>query len=374
MRGVVTPICGLIAVACIVLGVLNATIWRPSREITATASVSGTRYVVTDPGVLGLVDDTVTMTVENDDAEATVCVAEGSMKDVTGWISGNPYVRVTGLSEWDALSVADAEAQGRDMAGDGDVAFADSDMWTAVECDAGSATFRTTDKDASHVALVDLGEDDSSAELSMHWVRHNMPNFAMPFYFAGGICVVMAVLCASVFAMPPHKRRKAAAAEAVEVVEETTGMGPGNVVAEEAGPRRARRRHGRGRNVERADGEPVIVDPSTRNMVSDQARSSEQAADDDAGEQTSVISPDELAAYFARLAQETQSPEPADVGQASDDSGRNDGTSAEPIRFTPPEDTSESSMTVPELSFEGLSTHEQDSPEQADTDDARKGE
>ena len=34
-------------------------------------------------------------------------------------------------------------------------------------------------------------------------------------------------------------------------------------------------------------------------------RSSEQSGDEGAGEQTSVISPDELAAYFARLAQES---------------------------------------------------------------------
>ena len=36
MRGVVTPIFGLIAVACVVLGVLNATIWKPSREIACS--------------------------------------------------------------------------------------------------------------------------------------------------------------------------------------------------------------------------------------------------------------------------------------------------------------------------------------------------
>ena len=77
MRFVVTPILGVIAVACIVLGVLNATIWKPDRDITAEASISGTRYVVTDPGVLGLVDDAVTMTVTGGNAEATVCTAIG---------------------------------------------------------------------------------------------------------------------------------------------------------------------------------------------------------------------------------------------------------------------------------------------------------
>ena len=64
MRGVVTPIFGLLAVAAIVLGVLNATIWKPSSEITASANVTGSRYVVTDPGVLPLVDNQVTVSAD----------------------------------------------------------------------------------------------------------------------------------------------------------------------------------------------------------------------------------------------------------------------------------------------------------------------
>ena len=59
MRGVVTPILGLLAVAAIGLGIMNATEWKPSRTITAQTQVSGSRYVVTDPGVAGLVDSDV---------------------------------------------------------------------------------------------------------------------------------------------------------------------------------------------------------------------------------------------------------------------------------------------------------------------------
>ena len=65
MRGVVTPIFGLLAVTAIVLGVLNATIWKPSSEITASANVTGSRYVITDPGVLTLLDKNTTMTVKS---------------------------------------------------------------------------------------------------------------------------------------------------------------------------------------------------------------------------------------------------------------------------------------------------------------------
>ena len=131
MRGVVTPIFGLLAVACIVFGVLNSTVWKPSRNITATAQAHSTQYVVIDPGVLDLVDTAVTVSADNGgtalsngaesgtdasedsqnqqtsqdqqaQTEPQVCMAVGSAKDVSGWLAGEPYVRVTGLSTWQA--------------------------------------------------------------------------------------------------------------------------------------------------------------------------------------------------------------------------------------------------------------------------------
>lgn len=427
MRGVVTPVLGLIAVACIVLGVLNATIWRPSTEITARTEVSGTRYIITDPGVLGLVDDHVSMTVEEPDDEATVCVATGSAKDVSGWLSGASYVRVTGMSEWTTLSTTEAASQGESSESDDDVSFGDSDMWTSVECGEGSATLSVTDEDSTQIAIVDLGEDDSTATVSMNWVRQTVPDFAMPLYFAGGMCAVMAVFTATVFAMPPRKRRKrvvegvapATAAEGdaagqtsgddtgtVEAVQTTTGsMQPIASVPPRSKRRRRHARHGGGRRSAASPEqtgfqEPVVVDPHARNMVADQlagagavgaaagtagavagsAASAAAAATSSVGEvasgvtsgvisgigsagsdttsgaepasqdpstgswtavagnasavddasaghaeeaQTSVISQDELAAYFARLAQESQEmqafepPQPPESAQSS---------------------------------------------------------
>ena len=67
MRGIVTPIFGLLAITCIVLGVLNATIWKPSTQVSASATVTGPQYVVTDPNVLQLVDDRVTISAKSRD-------------------------------------------------------------------------------------------------------------------------------------------------------------------------------------------------------------------------------------------------------------------------------------------------------------------
>ena len=81
MRGIVTPIFGLLAVACIVLGVLNATIWKPSTQVTASAAVTGSQYVVTDPNVLQLVDDHVNISAKSRDKSANVCIAIGSARE-----------------------------------------------------------------------------------------------------------------------------------------------------------------------------------------------------------------------------------------------------------------------------------------------------
>ncbi|OZG65991.1 hypothetical protein [Bifidobacterium eulemuris] len=380
MRGVVTPIFGLLAVAAVVLGVMNATVWKPSAQIEASTRVSGTRYIITDPGVLPLVDSDVRVNVEASDSSQEVCVALGSAKDVVGWLSGNDYTRVTGLTDWTELSTQETGAQG-DAADESDssVAFEDSDMWTDVSCDTGSVSVRARDAGETQVAIIDLGEE-SGATVSLDWTRQNVPDFAMPFYFVGGLCVIFAVLSASVFAMDPSKRRKSAkkaaeaaasgasgvsgAAEGVGVAaaaasataeEVTIGAAVAGTLSTSAASvskmfsgkksRRRHARHGGGATVASespaAPATPTIVDPTARNLVADQQNGAVPPSDgailpDSNSESlpadaaaTSVISTDELQAYFARLAQEVggveESAAPAGgsagTGDAPDPSG-----------------------------------------------------
>ena len=211
MRGVVTPILGLLAVAAIGLGIMNATEWKPSRTITAQTQVSGSRYVVTDPGVAGLVDSDVRVKVLSG-GSGKVCVAAASAKDAAGWLSGERYVRLTGLDDWQTLGTEKAGASAGQNAGTSQdstvegVDFKDSDMWHAVTCDTKSVEFESNVKNDSTVLLVDLGEKQN-ADISFTWTRKTLPDFATPFYFVGGLLAVGAVLTASVFAMPPHRRR-----------------------------------------------------------------------------------------------------------------------------------------------------------------------
>lgn len=381
MRGIVTPIFGLLAVACIVLGVLNATEWKPSTSVTASASVSGSRYIVTDPGVLPLVDKQTKLTVSTTGSSVDVCIAVGSAKDVAGWIAGESYTRITGLADWTTLSTDKARAQGSADTSENPVAMEDSDMWISARCGTREVSLNVDEQDLgpteTNVALIDLGAK-KNADIAMHWTRTTVPDFAMPFYLCAVLLAIMAVLSASVFAMPPQKRRHHSTVEGAEAVGETVeevAVGAPSPwatavlnaipsAASTSSSQRPRRRHASHRagahTAESVDtagsaagGQPAtpsIVDPSTRNLViehtadsaagsgsADSATNGANSADtesssanaanggadnhdsfEDVGETTSVITPDELQAYFARLAQEAAEQEAANAQSQSD--------------------------------------------------------
>lgn len=369
MRGIVTPIFGLLAVASVVLGILNATMWKPSSQITATSTITGSRYIVTDPGVLPLLDQTVTVTVNPASSSTQACVALGSAKDVAGWVaSETSYQRITGLASWSTLATQQGKSTSQTAAPDESdaVAFKDSDMWSQVKCGKSSVTLTSTKTSDSTMAIIDLGQGGGSrgADVSMRWVRSQVPDFAMPFYLSGGLLAVVAVLCASVFAMPPHKRRKRVVEGKATIhtdlsFAERAEQGLIGAKLPDSVPARKRHRHAAHRRGGKSAVEaqespvesPVIIDPAARNLVADQqaaggepisaaevlgtesvaesgAASSDAAAEttfsapDD--EATSVITNDELQAYFARLAQEVQNANEAAAGAGSgDDSGDN---------------------------------------------------
>ena len=359
MRGIVTPILGLLAVAAIVLGVLNATIWKPSRVITATAQITGEQYIVTGANVEGLVDSHVKVDVETKHSD-TVCVALAASKDAAGWLGNDAYARLTGLSDWTTLSVEKVAARsdsdsnsGNNSGNTGDsgsndsVSFQDSDMWRSVQCGNGKASIETQETSSTDVVFIDLGKATDS-DVSFEWTRQVLPDFAMPMYFVGGLLAVAAVLTASVFAMPPSRRRKRAAVRGEAQPADDSAAEAGKVTVGQAvagslsgfaslfGPKpKRRRRHAAGRATESAaesavesateniaesaaadeeTSQPVIVDPASRNLVADAADATEaaQSADIDdateqtAAEETAVISPEELQAYFTRLAQEIE--------------------------------------------------------------------
>lgn len=257
MRGIVAPFFAVLAVLSVALGVANATFWKPNDVVIAYAKVTGTRYIVTDPGVLNLVDNRVRVSVAALHTRKPICVAVGFTKDVRGWIAGSSVQRITGLRDWNNLSVKKVSVKNKVAAeastdsDDPDVPFQKSNLWPIVTCQlglaklaintadyvqtAGSASYdhavatgamkkskdstkaasnhkdarsiRIRSQAAKRVLLIDLGDNSPAASIELRWRRHQVPDFATPLYFVAVLFAALSLLAATIFAMEPHRRR-----------------------------------------------------------------------------------------------------------------------------------------------------------------------
>lgn len=85
------------------LAVASATVWRASDTLAASATAApGSTLLVTEPGVLDLAADEVTVSAEADGAP--VVVALGRSVDVDAWVGESPATRVTGLVDRTTLA------------------------------------------------------------------------------------------------------------------------------------------------------------------------------------------------------------------------------------------------------------------------------
>ena len=405
MRGVVAPIFGLLAALSIVIGVLNATVWKPSSIVSAHANVYGSRYIVTDPGVLNLVDYRVKISVAALNSRKPICVAVGLAKDVRGWTKGYSVQRITGLNNWNSLSTdvmrADDDARIDSTKTDDskvskdaskDVDFKDSDLWTNATCQMGLAKLFVNAADfeqagnaadlalkqesqersqeqnnaqsntqngaqsqtsrqklsselqskiARRVLIIDLGKNSPEAFVELRWRRHNLPDFATPMYFVGALFILLCGLSASVFAMAPHRRRNK------RLVASRTGL----ISVENNSQEEVKFSEALagtiagifGSNKDKKSKHKVGSGAHARHGVHARTRTTKSKAAGDSSisvksglnssptaalDETTVISKDDLQAYFARLASESSSDFKGDFAAGNKESEAFDLSSA----------------------------------------------
>ena len=124
--------------------------------------------------------------------------------------------------------------------------------------------------DGSHCGF---GRKCHQRKVQLHWVRSEVPDFAMPFYLSGGLLAVLAVLCASVFAMPPHKRRKRMVeGMASAVIEEEAPASIAVSGKPDGASRRNRRRHATHRRSGRASSQSSQSEATETPVIIDQVR------------------------------------------------------------------------------------------------------
>jgi len=107
LTGAVLVLLGLVAAGT---AVASATLWRPADHVQAEALASGaTATLVTQPGVLELVADTVTVRATAPQGTRVV-VAVGREADVRAWVGSDPHTLVTGLADIATLDTRPGDA------------------------------------------------------------------------------------------------------------------------------------------------------------------------------------------------------------------------------------------------------------------------
>lgn len=199
--GVVLVLAGLGGAA---LGVASATVWREADTVVATGRPAGDgTLVVTDPGVLGLVNSDVTVTATGPD-DQPITLAVGREADVLGWVGDDAYTRITGLTDWETLGTAAVAAGAAEEEAEGEAAEeepavgpnpAGSDMWVAEASDTGSATLRWSDTPGRWVLLAaGVGEGAQAPTLELTWPRTVTTPYLWPGVGGGAVLVVVGLL------------------------------------------------------------------------------------------------------------------------------------------------------------------------------------
>ena len=175
IRRIVSVIATILGLVVIALAVCSATIWRPSATVQATLTQTPDQhYVLTEPGVLGLVDPSVTITATAEGQPVFLAIAYAV--DAKAWLADDPYLSVTGLTDWNTLSatpvtercetVDPASAAPTQTASPGADATAATQAPTGTATD--GATADSTGSGGACTTLADSNADPSQADL---WLK-----------------------------------------------------------------------------------------------------------------------------------------------------------------------------------------------------------
>ena len=164
IRRIVSVIATILGLVVIALAVCSATIWRPSATVQATLTQTPDQhYVLTEPGVLGLVDSSVTITATAEGRPVFLAVAY--TVDAKAWLADDPYLSVTGLTDWNTLSAAPVTER-CETADPAQTATPGADA--TAEAPADAATADATGSGGACTALADSNADPSQADL---WLK-----------------------------------------------------------------------------------------------------------------------------------------------------------------------------------------------------------
>ncbi len=226
----------VLGVTTVGLALASGTVWKPDETVQAHAVASqGTTLLITDPGILGLVDDSVTVTASRADG-GPVALAIAREHDILGWVGSDAHTVVTGLKSLDTLNTslvagdtvaveagndkpddADKETAAAPLTPEGATASnsglvgpdpADSDMWLtqAVGDNQATLTWAPEVVNDRHLLLVaNTGDNAPPPDISLTWKREVSTPLLVP-----GVAVGVVLILSGLLVFLSSRRKSAA--------------------------------------------------------------------------------------------------------------------------------------------------------------------
>lgn len=193
MRTKVGALVALVGAVLLAFGIARVVSDGAHTNVAATLKPAQAGYVVTDPGVLDLVNLKVHVEAKAADASVPVTVAVGASDDVAAWADGLPVAHVTGLDTWETLSSTTSEATVEETP-----AVSGSDMWTHVESGEGTVAFDyTVEAPGATSIIARSGDEGATPELTLSWQRPDSGGAGLPLSVVGVLILAIgAVLLA----------------------------------------------------------------------------------------------------------------------------------------------------------------------------------
>lgn len=256
LQRVMAVVLAVLGACSLGLAIASATLWRPDGVVTASlVPAAETTMLVTEPGVLGLVSDEVSITAARADG-GPVAIVVGREADVRGWVGADAHVAVSGLTSWTQLAsspvvgettpVPEPTAEESPVADDAEAPFvgasgivgpdpAGSDMWLAEATGAGTASLQL-DQELGREMLLVAGTGDGAVAptLTLSWPRTVSTPALVPGIVLGTLLLLGAAAVLLVPALPrlalrvveARNRRASAGSGAVQVAPESPHGGP----------------------------------------------------------------------------------------------------------------------------------------------------
>lgn len=233
----------IIAIVLVVLGlgttgaaIASATVWKPDSIVTVPLPEEPTvSYVITEPGVLNIVNPNVSVKAVAQDPESPVFLGIGRTADVEAWVEQSDHGRITGLETWEELTyettpaiapeVDEDEEDGQDETDEEeeprDANPADSDMWVEEVNGVGEVTYSWSEVSGNWSMIVATDGTDPAPMVELTWEREVPTPALIPGIILGSLLLIGGLVLLALTLLAARRAREQVEPDEAELEEES---------------------------------------------------------------------------------------------------------------------------------------------------------